>query len=355
MTVKLVIVGAGRLGSFHAEKASKHPEVKITGVMDSDPQRGITLAAKHGVRYLTSIDEVASYADAVVIAAPTQHHFALGAEFLSRGIHVLMEKPLAYSFADARALVELAKQQKVVLQVGHVEQFNPAWSAAAPVLEYIRKGNRAIITAERTSGYTFRSTDIGVVHDLMVHDLDLVLSVVPSDIRSIEAAGFYVIGNPEQSGKEDIATAAITFENGTVAVLRASRVEATASRTMRIQAAHLSANIDFASRRTQILRASQRVADGEFGPDMISDLEAVEIAKTFMQDQFSTLQLEQDAVDALSLEMEDFVHAVKRGQAPQVSGLRALNAVSAADAIVEAIVNSDRIEKLEKRLNKVAA
>ncbi len=349
--IRLGIVGAGRLGSFHADKAAAHASVQLVGVQDPSEKRRKELAAKHQIPDFAQPSELLPLVDAVVIAAPTENHHALGVQFLSKGVHVLMEKPLAISGTEAEELVDLARSKRAILQVGHVEQFNPAWSTAAPVLDLVREGKRAVINAERSSGYTFRSTDIGVVHDLMIHDLELIFSVVPSAIRSIDASGFRVIGSREQKGWEDIAYARIAFENGTIANLRASRVDQQAIRVQRIQTAHLSAEIDFGSRQTRILRASGDVVNGMYSPKVFGSKDPAEHAKNFMQSQFSTLQIEQEAVDALSLEMNDFAIAILTGQSPRVPGEQALKAVLAADAILRSIAEN---EQSGRRLSEAA-
>ncbi|MCL2303826.1 MAG: Gfo/Idh/MocA family oxidoreductase [Planctomycetaceae bacterium] len=336
--LKLGVIGAGRLGSFHADKAAKHSGVQFVGISDSCEERRKELAVKHGIADYASSTELLRHVDAVVIAAPTQFHHSLGKEALEAGVHVLMEKPLAVSEWEAQELVQLAGDRKRVLQVGHVEQFNPAWKLAQPVLKAVQSGVRAMITAERTSGYTFRSTDIGVVHDLMVHDLDLILSVVPSPIRLIEATGFHVIGSTMQGGHEDVAHAWIHFENGTVAQIRASRVDSEARRTMRIQTAHLSAEMDFAARETRIIRATDAVVNGEFSPTSLGGTDPTNLAKTFMSEQFPCTKTAGEAVDALVLELDDFVQAIQTERSPQVSGARALHAVATADAIVKRIL-----------------
>ena len=332
-TLKLGIVGAGRLGSFHADKAVKHKEITLVGVMDSSEQRRRDLAEKHGIADYSRVADLLPHVDAVVIAAPTHLHHALGIECLKAGIHVLMEKPLAVSEEEAKELVKCAEDKQLVLQVGHVEQYNPAWELAAPVLQVVKSGTPAIITAERTSGYTFRSTDVGVVHDLMIHDLDLILSIVPSAIRSMDASGFHVIGSTKQGGHEDIAHAWIRFENGTIAEIHVSRVDAEPRRKMRIQTQYISADIDFASRETKITQASEQIVSGRFSPAVFGNADPTELAKTFMYDQFSSTKTAREAVDALTLEIDDFVQAIRTGRKSQVPGSRALKAVAAADAI----------------------
>lgn len=339
--LRLGIIGAGRLGAFHAEKAFRHPEVELHGVFDSCDENRKQLAGKYDIEQYEQLPELLSRVDAVVIATPTVSHHRIGMDCIESGVHVLMEKPLARSYADAKELVQYAEEKNLILQVGHVEQFNPGWSSASSILESLREGERAIITARRSSGYTFRSTDIGVVHDLMVHDLDLILSVVDSEVQSLHATGFHVLGTREQGGCEDIAHARLTFENGSVAELRASRVDQQASRKMRIQTASQSVEIDFASRETQIVRATESVVRGQYSPGVLGNSCSSEMVKNFMNEQFQTIRIEQDPVDALSLEMEDFVQSIRERREPQVSGRRALRSVEIADAIVRAIAQND--------------
>lgn len=364
--LKLGIVGTGRLGSFHAEKASKHQGVELVGITDPDKLRRNEIAQRFGVMSFEHLSELLPRVHAVVIAAPTRYHHALGIKCLNAGVHVLMEKPLAVSQREAQELVECAKNNHVLLQVGHVEQYNPAWSSAHPILQAVKRGNRSMIFAERTSGYTFRSTDIGVVHDLMIHDLDLILSVVPSPIVSINAFGFHVIGDPDQGGHEDIAWAQILFENGSVAQIHASRVDGEAKRCMKIRTAFQSARIDFATRETQIMQADESVVQGCFSPNGLErshgaqsenagKFDVSKIAATFMNDHFRTVKVSQEAVDALTLELNDFIHAVQSGQVPVVSGARALRAVEVADKIVQKIAENVGQSKIGEFSDNFAA
>jgi len=336
--LKLGIIGTGRLGSFHADKAAAHPDVELVAVWDPVESSRKALAAKHNVAGCATLDELFPLVDAVVIAAPTFAHHGLGIRCLLQHKHVLMEKPMCTSTDEAEVLVHAALKAKVVFQVGHVEAFNPAWAAAEPMLEKIRSGQPVLIDAVRCSGYTFRSTDVGTVFDMMIHDLDLVLSVVPSPVQSVEAVGFNVIGGPY----EDIANARIRFENGSVANFFSSRVAPQVERTMRLTTSEATATIDFGSRTASFLRPDAAVLQGTFTPARVSFEEAAKLAPTFMREHFTTEELPNDAVDALALEMDDFVRAVRTGSAPKVSGSRAVAAVVVAENIVKRIADDGR-------------
>ena len=331
--LKLGIIGTGRLGSFHADKAAAHPDVELVAVMDPSESSRKTLAAKHNVVDCDALDELCLLVDAVVIAAPTSAHYDLGIRCLRRGLHVLMEKPMCASEKEAKQLVDASLQSNVVFQVGHVEEFNPAWTAAEPLLEKVRSGRPVLIDATRCSGYTFRSTDVGTVFDMMIHDLDLVLSIVPSSVQSVDAVGFNVIGGPH----EDVANARVRFENGTVANFFSSRVTPQAARSMRLTTAGTTATIDFGSRTANFIKPDSEVAQGTFAPANISFEEAARLAPTFMRERFTAEEVQNDAVDALALEMHDFVQAIQSGSAPKVSGQRALAAVAVAESVVKAI------------------
>lgn len=333
---KLGIIGAGRLGSFHANKAAAHADIHFLGVYDPVPDSAAALAQKHQVRAFETLESLLTETEAVVIATPTVSHHRVGMECLARGQHVLMEKPLATTSNEARELVETAQCTKRILQVGHVERFNPAWQAADLVLSLL-KTEPAVIEATRTSGYTFRSTDIGTVLDMMIHDLDLVLSVVRSPIQSVAACGFHQIDPSGQSGHEDTAQARITFENGTVANFFASRTAPEAVRFMKITTRFRSANIDFGTGKTRLIRADGNVMHGEFAPKNTDSARMARLAPTFMKEHFHVEEIASASADALKLEMDDFVLAMKRNKQPKVPGREAMNAIFAAEAILTEI------------------
>ncbi len=331
--IKLGIIGAGRLGSFHADKAAAHASVGFVGVADPSEAARNQVAAKHGVQAFATLDELLPAVDAVVIAAPTFLHYKLGMPCLRQGKHVLMEKPMCASWNEAQHLVDAAERSHAVLMVGHTEEFNPAWAAAQDLLGDVRQGLPALIRAERTSGYSFRSTDVGTVFDMMIHDIDLVLSTVPSRVYSVDAVGFNVIGGPH----EDTADVRIRFENGTIANLFSSRVASSVSRNMIVTMPGGTVAIDFGARTATAYQPGEEVSRGDYAPEKMMPQQVAELAPVFMQQNFATHTIGNDAVDALAAEMDDFVHAIESGRPPRVSGRRALASVALAEKIVESI------------------
>jgi len=336
--LKLGIIGAGRLGTFHADKAALHSEVELVGIADPCDTARNSLARKHGAHAFSMFDHMLPMVDAVIIASPTYLHYELGNACLLANKHVLMEKPLCASLAEGRKLVELSKKRGLVLQVGHVEEFNPAWAAAKrSIRNDLMVGEPILIDAIRTSGYTFRSTDIGTVFDMMIHDIDLVISLVASQVFSVDAIGFHVIGGEH----EDVVHARLRFDNGCVANLYSSRVAEKAERKMRITTATSTVGIDFATRTTTFHRANESVLERKFAPHNVSPDSIPLLIPTFMQDAFTLESETHNAVDALAAELDDFVMSIQSNKTPRVSGSRALEAVSVAETIVRSIVKTD--------------
>src|SRR4051794_28120521 len=218
--LRVGVVGVGHLGQHHARVLASMPDAELVAVADSRLDQADAVATRCGCAAAADYRELFGKVDAVSIAVPTFLHREVAGAFLSRGIPAMVEKPLAGSLAEAEALVSLARGGGVVLQVGHIERFNPALSALSQLA--IRP---KYITAERLSTYTFRSTDIGAVLDLMIHDIDLVLSLIPAPVRSVSAVGVCLFGE-----HEDVANARIEFDDGAVANLTASRASYAAMR-----------------------------------------------------------------------------------------------------------------------------
>jgi len=289
------------------------------------------------VQTFEAFEDMLSLIDAVIIASPTFLHYNLGSACLQAGKHVLMEKPMCASLSEGRKLVELARQNSLILQVGHVEEFNPAWAAAKQAIRNdLMVGEPILIDATRTSGYTFRSTDIGTVFDMMVHDIDLVLSLVASDVFSVDAIGFSIIGGPN----EDVAHARLRFDNGCAANLFSSRVADKAERKMKITTATATVTVDFGTRTTTCHRADATVLEGKYAPNHVLPTSVSLLAPTFMNDAFSLETQTYDAVDALAAELSDFVQSILMRKTPRVSGSRALEAISVAETIVRSISKS---------------
>ena len=236
--LRIGVAGAGYFGRFHALKAAASPRSVLSGVFDQDADRARAVAEEAGAGPLDWPALLAG-SDAVVIAAPARVHFPLASEALRAGLHVLVEKPIAATLAEADAMAALARQHGRVLQVGHQERFSAARSAVSA-----RMGRPLYIEAARIAPFKLRGTDVSVTLDLMIHDLDLVLALVDSDLEAVDA-----VGAPVASAFEDIANARLRFANGCVATLTASRISLKAERKMRIFAQDSYLSVDFANRR----------------------------------------------------------------------------------------------------------
>ena len=336
MSLRIAVIGSGRLGTFHAQKLACMEGVKLMAIVDPLPANRDRLAAELHTAALASHERLVGKIDAAVIAAPTSSHYRVAIDFLKAGTHLLVEKPLCTSVAEADELVEMAQRRKVVLQVGHVERFNPALAAAAPHLEAPR-----FIEAVRSSAFTFRSMDVGVVLDLMIHDIDLVLSLVRSPLRSVEALGVSLLG-----GHEDAAHARLTFESGCVANLSASRVSYEPVRKMQVWAARAYASIDFATRTTTLVRPSETLLRGEFHAHELPPAQ-VEYYKTHLAEEHLPREtVTCAAVDALALELEDFVDSIRSVRQPRVIGAAGRDALAVAEQIL-ADISQQREEAAE--------
>lgn len=224
--IRMAVVGVGHLGKEHARILSTLPEVDLVGVADANPAQAKAVADRCRTQAFESHHDLYDLVDAVSIAAPTLYHHAIARSFLERGIPILVEKPITTTLAQADELVEIASAQDVPFQVGHIERFNPAFEDLTR-----RPLTPKLIEAERHGPFTGRSTDIGVVLDLMIHDLDLILSLVRSPVKDVYALGAQAFG-----GHEDIVNARLTFENGCVASVTASRISPRPKRKLRVWA-----------------------------------------------------------------------------------------------------------------------
>ncbi len=328
--LRLGVVGAGRLGGFHADKAAANPEVELIGVADVSEANRRRVAEKLNIKDFATVAELLAQVDAVVVATPSILHAEIGREVLNAGKHLLMEKPATTSGKSALELARLAASRNLVFQVGHVEQYNPAWQAAQTFLTDVRAGRESVfVDATRCSGYTFRSTDVGAVYDLMIHDLELVLSLIPSPVERVSAFGYSQFG-----GCEDAAFATLEFANGSVARLSASRVEPAPVRKTTLRTASQTLEIDFAARSAKRLTPKKSILSGEYAPNRVTFGEMASRVPTFMSEEYETEELVRDPFDALSLEMQDFVSSILRGTPSTVPGERAAQAVAVADAII---------------------
>jgi predicted dehydrogenase len=245
--LKAVVIGAGHMGRYHAGKLAACKGVELAGVVDADPARAAELAKKHGCPAFSHFSEMFSVEpNAVIIAVPTDRHHEVGMACLERGMHVLVEKPIATTAEQADELIATAERRRVVLQVGHVERYSKAFSALAA-----RMDRPVFIEAERLSGFKQRGAEVDVVLDLMIHDLDLAAALSRAEVLDVSACGFRVL-----TGDIDIANARIEFANGCVANLSASRVSQSAVRKLRVFQSDLYVSADLQAGTLRYVRQS---------------------------------------------------------------------------------------------------
>jgi len=325
--VKVAVVGVGHLGRIHTRIVRSLSQFELVGVVDPSPENLARAKAEYQAAGFTTARELIGKIDAAIIATPTRFHHAVAMELLDAGIHLLVEKPLTSTSAEAQDLVAAARSAGAVLQVGHVERFNPAMVAARPHL-----GPPKYIEAVRRSGFSFRSTDIGVVLDLMVHDIDLVLSLVRSPVREVEALGLALFGQ-----HEDVANARLVFENGCVASLSASRASRAPARTMQVWSARALASMDFSTRTAVVMRPSDALARKSIDIEKLSMVEREQLKDRLLTDHLPLEELPTEPRDGITAELEDFAESIQTGRAPQVTGEAGRDAVDLAERILAKI------------------
>jgi predicted dehydrogenase len=325
--LRVGVVGVGHLGQHHARILATMPGVRLVGVADASPERAATVAARCQTAALADHRRLLTALDAVVVAVPTALHRAVAGAFLERGIATLVEKPMGATLADAEQLVVLADATGAVLQVGHIERFNPALQA----LERLSVRPK-YINAERLSTFTFRSTDIGVVLDLMIHDLDLILSMIAAPVRSVAAVGVSVFGE-----HEDVANARIEFDDGSVANVTASRASDQAVRKMRIWGAEGYASLDFATRQAKLVRPSDSLRRGRLELDGLDLSQPAAIKEHVFGKMLRVDRVACEGPEALALELEDFVAAARGDSRPRVGGEEGLRAMRLADQVLRSL------------------
>ena len=324
---RVAVVGIGRLGSFHTNLVIAGDLFDLVAVVEPVEATRHIATEKFAVRGVADISEILDVIDCAIIATPTIYHFDVAQQLLRAGKHLLIEKPISLDLAQANNLITLAESNELILQVGHVERFNPAFSAVAAHVS-----SPVFIESTRTSNYSFRSTDIGVTLDLMIHDIDLVLSLVDSPIATINAIGSVVIGP-----HEDIAHARLTFENGTFANLTASRVNSEPQRTMRIEGRQGSTHIDFGASTAYTIEISDQAQSAQIDLATTSQLELDDMQSRFFVDFLPKTEVAIPEGNALALEQEDFAKAIINGESVQVSGRDGRNALAIAIEIADQI------------------
>ena len=328
MSVRVAVIGAGRMGRLHCRVLSEMPQARLACVADIRPAAAEEAARQYQTVALPDAASAVAQADAAIIAVPTRAHVEAAWPFVQAGKPVLIEKPIADSSAAAGKLLELARRTGSIVQVGHTERFNPA-------VEAVRRFGIApkFIEAHRISPFTFRSADVGVVQDMMIHDIDLVLMMVGSDPTAVEAVGINVIGGPE-----DIANARLSFPTGCVANLTASRLAVKSERKMRIFSEQAYLSVDYAKRVGVVIRKSAnldliQMAQRMDAGDLAELAGKVDYAKLIKIEELKV----EDGVEPLRRQAEAFCRCVAQGEAPVVPGEAGLAALRCAETIVAAI------------------
>ena len=315
---RIGVVGAGYMGGLHAAKLARlaqEGEVDFRGVCDLDPARAGEVAAAHGVAATAEVAELAEGIDAACVAVPTTGHARVAGELLRAGVDVLVEKPLATTREQARALIDTARSEGRVLQVGHVERFSQAFRRIEPLLDRPR-----FIEAHRIGPYPARATDVGVVLDLMIHDLDIASRLAGAEVERVEA-----VGVPVLSATEDIANARVRFANGCILNLTASRVSLERLRKLRVFQSDAYVSIDFGADKITVVRREGDGA-GESPPEIRAE----------------TLEL--DAGDALLAQDRAFARAVAERSAPEVGGDDGYRALDLALRVRESMEGLEDLE-----------
>lgn len=325
--LRTAVIGTGHLGRIHARLAAEAPHIDLVAIVDVNQDARERVAEETGSRAVADYREVIGEIEAAIVATPTIYHHEVVKDLLNAGVHVLVEKPIAATVDEADELVDLAKHKGLKLQVGHVERFNPGLECVAADLADIR-----YIQGIRASGFTFRSTDIGVVMDLMIHDIDIVLSLVKSRVVHVDAFGVAVMGD-----SEDIAQAQLRFANGAVAQLTASRVNYEGARSMQVFTPTGFANIDFAGRGATTVRPNAALLARQFDLTSLTADQVAHFRDHLFEELLVKQQHEPPQTNAIAEEHRDFAEAIRTGRDVRVTGAAGRNALAVAEQVLVAI------------------
>ncbi|MCP5004110.1 MAG: Gfo/Idh/MocA family oxidoreductase [Planctomycetes bacterium] len=332
------VIGVGHIGKEHARIYAAMPEVNLCGVVDTNRARGEAVADRCNTKYYSSCKEIINKIDAASVVVPTTHHYEIAKELISNGINVLVEKPMTGTISEAEELIRLSREKGAVLQAGYIERFNPA-------LEAIQKLDTSLkfIECHRLSPFTFRSADIGVVLDLMIHDIDIILSLSKSKIKKIDAVGVNVLSN-----REDIANARIQFEDGCVANITASRVSFVPMRKIRLFSENSYISLDYQKQEAIIYKKSPDLTLKSINVEN-TDMESIKDLKNFVfGDLLKIEQIKMDNEEPLKRELESFVSCVRNSEDSVVPGEEGIKAIKTAAIIEDEIRKSLRLSNLNQ-------
>ena len=298
--LRFAVIGVGYLGRFHALIYSRLPDVELVGVVDTDPERARAVAEEAGCAVFDSLEVIADQVDAVSVVVPTTAHLAVAEPLLRRGIHMLLEKPIAATREEGKRIVDLADQSGAILQIGHLERFNAGVMALAEHIDHPR-----FVEIQRMGEFVERATDVDVVSDLMIHDIDIILSLMRSELHSVSA-----VGTPVLTNRVDIANARLEFANGAVANVVASRVSDRKTRRIRVFQERKYLSLDCSEQTIDI--AYPHLAEGATRPEIVRE------------------RIQVVPVKPLDREIEAFVVCVREHRRPLVDGRVGLEALDVA-------------------------
>jgi predicted dehydrogenase len=316
------VIGVGHLGSLHTKMYAEISTAKLVGVYDSDSQRAEKTAAEFGIKAFSNLDDLLSQVEAVSIATPTQSHYDVAMQVIKRGVHLLIEKPITATIEQAQALTERAETKGLKLQVGHIERFNPAILALEPY-----NITPLFIESHRLAQFNPRGSDVAVVLDLMIHDIDLILSLVKSKVTRIDANGIAVI-----SDTPDIANARLQFENGCVANVTASRISQNKMRKMRLFQRDAYISIDFAQGLAEVFRLVDEGTANVKSTMMLGKIDQGQYKRIIVYEQPEVRE-----VNALKYELERFIESIQKNTETPVTGRDGLHALEVAQEILQKI------------------
>lgn len=325
--LRVAVVGCGHLGTIHARLLAGREDAELVAVVDPMAESRDRVAAAHGCQALAEPNDLIGLVDAAVVAAPTGLHAAVVLPLLEAGLDLLVEKPLAATLDDAREIAVAARRTGRVVTVGHVERFNPAWRAAIE-----RAGEVTFFEARRLAPFTFRSLDVGVVQDLMIHDIDLALSLAPGRLERVEAHGLVAAG-----GHEDAVRARLVFETGFVAELVASRISPRAERTVSMWSTGGAVSADLTTKTVEIIAPSEAVRSGAFVATDVPPGERGSLKDRFFTDILTRETLQVPDANAIAAEHDDLFAAIHGGGEPLVPATAGAAAVEVAARVLEVL------------------
>lgn len=311
--IRVGVIGVGNMGQHHTRVLSRFKDVELVGVSDVNVELGLDTAGKYRIRFFESYHDLINHVDAVCIAVPTRLHHTVGMECMRAGVHVLIEKPIAASIAEAESLVNAAAETNCILQVGHIERFNPAFQELHKVL---KTEELLALEARRMSPYSNRANDVSVVLDLMIHDIDLLLELANSPVVKLTASG----SRSANSGYLDYVTATLGFANGIVATLTSSKVTHRKIRTIAAHCKNSLTEADFLN--NEILINRQTIANTMTAYGQVLYRQDGLIEKVYTSN-----------IEPLHAELEHFINCVRGGEKPSVGGEQALKALRLASLI----------------------